>query len=301
MSIGPPTVEEGPHADPRQVKRATGAAVVAVLAFAVGPIMLKEASLEALAFAFWRLWLAAVVYVGFLYFRGKRLNLQIMKTAAPGGIAFGVDIALFFSAVKLTSVINATLIATLQPIPLMIVGQVWFGERVRRSDVVWTAAAIGGVMIVVIAGQDATTGNLSGDILAILAMFAFAAYFVGSKYARRTLDTSEYMAAMMLIAAGIVSPIALLSGQSLIPGDWETWLLIAAVVAVPGSGHVLNNYALKYLPLLVVSLLTLASPVVSIILAWLLLDEGLVLLQVVGIVVVLGSLSMFTVLHNREA
>lgn len=300
MSIGPPTIEEGPPPDSQSIRRATTAAVFAVAALGVGPIIVKDSGLDGIAFAFWRLWLAAVVYTAFLYLRGKRLNARALKTALPGGIAFGIDIALFFSALKLTSVANATLIATLQPIPLMVAGQIWFGERIRPRDLFWTTVAIGGVTLVVMGGQDAATGNLKGDFLAALAMLAFAAYFVSTKFARRTLDTDEYMAALMLLASLVITPIALISGQSLWPDDGgTTWLLIAATVAVPGSGHILNNYALKYLPLLVVSLLTLGSPVVSIILAWMILDETLVLIQVVGIVIVLGSLSTYTVMRSH--
>ena len=247
------------------------------------------------------MWLATIIYVAFLYIRGKRLDARVLKAAAPGGVAFALDLALFFSAVKLTSIANATLIATLQPIPLMVVGQIWFNERVRPADVAWTAAAIGGVTLVVIGAQDAATGNLTGDLLAGLAMLAYAAYFTATKFARRTLDTSEYMAAMMLIASLVMTPLVFISGQSLTADDgWQTWLVIVAVVAVPGTGHILNNYALKYLPLLVVSLLTLATPVVSIVLARLLLDETLVFIQVVGIVIVLGSLAAYTVMRSRR-
>lgn len=301
MADGLPRIEEGPAPDQAQVRSATTAAVVAVVAFAFGPIIVKDASLEALAFAFWRLWLAATAYTVFIYLRGRRLSLEMMRVAAPGGVTFGINIALFFSAVKLTSIANATLIATLQPIPLMVVGQVWFGERVRWNDVAWTLVAISGVAIVVIGSQDSSTGNLLGDLLAAVAMLSFAAYFVATKRARRVLDTSEYMAAMMITASIVMTPVVLVSGQPLIPDDlWRNTVLVIAMVAIPGSGHVLNNYALKYLPLLAVSLLTLASPVVSIVLAWVILDETLALVQVVGIIVVLGSLSAHTVLRNRR-
>jgi drug/metabolite transporter (DMT)-like permease len=301
LSVGPPTIEEGPPADQAQVRRATTAAVIAVIAFGFGPIIVKDSGFEALAFAFWRIWLAGTVYVCVLYARGRRLSVQTFRTAAPGGVAFGLDLALFFSAVQLTSIANATLIATLQPIPLMIIGQIWFGERVRTSDVAWTAAAIGGVIIVVIGSQGSATGNLTGDLLAAVAMLAYAGYFVATKQARRTLDTGEYMAAMMLVAGIVMTPLVLLSGQSLVPDDGlRTWLLVVAMVAVPGTGHVLNNYALKYLPLLVVALLTIAAPVVSIVLAWLILDESLVLIQVIGIIIVIGSLSAYNVLRTRR-
>src|SRR5438132_3777153 len=134
---------EGTEAPPRLAS--LSAAVVAVVAWGVGPVLIKFVHLPGLAVAFYRLWLGAAMWLGLLYLRGGRLRWDVLRRSTPGGVAFGLNVALFFTAVKLTSVTDASVISALQPaLVLMVVGRM-FGERVTRSDVAWSALAIAGV------------------------------------------------------------------------------------------------------------------------------------------------------------
>ena len=143
-------------ADGTERSRATAAALVATLAFAWGPLIVKEAELEGLAFGFWRVWLSAIAYGAWLLAGGRRFSWALMRRARHRVESLsGVNLALFFSAVKLTSIANATLIITLQPILIMFVAHRWFAERARLTDVLWTTVAIAGVTIVVLGAQDA--------------------------------------------------------------------------------------------------------------------------------------------------
>jgi drug/metabolite transporter (DMT)-like permease len=71
------------------------------------------------------------------------------------------------------------------------------------------------------------------------------------------------------------------------------------MVALPGTGHLLTNYALAHIRLSTVSVLTLFNPVGAALLAWLLLDQRLVAWQLIGIaVVMIGLGSMVTASHK---
>ena len=149
-----------------------GAAVLAVAGWGIGPVLVKFVHLPGLAVAFYRLWLGAAIWVALLHLRGGRLRWDVIRRSAPGGIAFGLNVALFFTAVKLTTVTDASIISALQPaLVLLVVGRM-FGERVTRSDVVWSALAIGGVVLVVAAAGGAG-GNVGGDLLAVGALGAW--------------------------------------------------------------------------------------------------------------------------------
>jgi drug/metabolite transporter (DMT)-like permease len=63
------------------------------------------------------------------------------------------------------------------------------------------------------------------------------------------------------------------------------------LLAVPGTGHYLMNWAHLHVSLSVAGLLTLAIPVVSVLGAWLILDQHLTPVQALGGVVVLGVLA----------
>ena len=269
----------------------TIAAAVAVTSWGIGPVVVKDTDLQGMAVSFYRLTLGAVVMLGVMYSTGRRLRWTTIVAAVPGGIAFGLDILLFFSAVKLTTVADATVIGALQPaLVLLVVGRL-FGEQVRRLDAGLTAVAIAGVAIVVFASGEVAGRSLGGDLLAVAALGSFTWYFVAVKKARQRIAALEYQAALAVVAAVMVSPVALASGQSLRIHDVRTCVLLGVTIVMGASGHFLMNWAHGHTPLLLTSLLTLASPVVSVAAAAVILGEPVLAAQVVGIAVVVVSLA----------
>src|SRR4051812_50128194 len=99
--------------------------------------MARGIDLPGMTVVFYRLWIGALVTAIVLYLRNGRLSWRVLRYSAPGGIAFGVNISLFFSALKLTSVANATVISALQPALLFLVVGRMFGEKVEVSDAAW--------------------------------------------------------------------------------------------------------------------------------------------------------------------
>lgn len=277
----------------------TTAAVVAVLSWGVGPVVVKGTDLHGLAVSFYRLTFGAVALVAILYWTGRRLTWKTMLGAVPGGVAFGLDILLFFTAVKLTTVADATIISALQPaLVLLVVGRM-FGEQVRRLDVGLTAVAIGGVAIVVFASGEVAGRSLSGDLLATLALGAWTWYFLAVKRARRHFAALEYQTALAVVAALVVAPVALASHQSLRVPNVHTWVLLGVTILLGASGHFLMNWAHAYTPLMLTSLLTLASPVVSVAAAAVFLGEPVLAAQVVGMAIVLSALGLVVARTTR--
>ena len=266
------------------------AAVIAVVSWGIGPVVVKDTDLPGLVTTFYRLNLGALLSVVILYATGRRLSWATLRGAVPGGVAFGADILLFFSAVKLTTVADATIIGALQPALVLFVAGRFFGERVGRLDVALTIVAIAGVGLVVFASGDVPGRQLSGDLLAVGALGAWTAYFVVVKQARQRFAALEYQAALAIVSAVVVTPVALASGQSLRVPDGRTWWLLAMTVVLGGAGHFLMNWAHAYTPIMLTSLLTLASPPVSVAAAAVVVDEPVLPAHVVGMAIVLVSL-----------
>jgi drug/metabolite transporter (DMT)-like permease len=64
------------------------------------------------------------------------------------------------------------------------------------------------------------------------------------------------------------------------------------MVCLPGSGHLLMNYAHAHVRLSLMGVITVLAPASSALLAWLLLDEDLVAVQVVGIAIAIVALAL---------
>jgi drug/metabolite transporter (DMT)-like permease len=138
-------------------------------------------------------------------------------------------------------------------------------------------------------------------VLAFLAMLGYAGYYVASKQARRTLGALEYQASLSIVASLALTPFVFLSGERLGASHPTDWVWVVAMVAIPGSGHLLTNYAHPFLRLSVLSLLTLLVPVGSTLLAWVWLGEKVSLVQATGIAVVIAALSVVITSTNRAA
>lgn len=278
----------------REPARYGVAAVVAVVViWGTGGVLAKSVTAPGLALAFWRLWLAVPIMFVLLAVLGRRLTPSALRTAAPGGVLFGLHMALFFSSLQLTSVAIVTVIAALQPALVLLVAGRMFGERVSRRDIASTVVAIVGVSLVVLGSPGSVETSALGTVLSVLNVFAFTAYFLVSKRTRSSLDALEYLTGAVVVAALVVTPVALLSNVDLGAVGGTDWAWIAVIVVLPGAtGHGVMNWAHRYVDVSVSSLLMLAGPVVSAVAAWLALDERLTIVQVLGAGVVVASLAV---------
>jgi drug/metabolite transporter (DMT)-like permease len=266
-------------------------------------VLAKSADhIDGLTLAFHRLWVGAAAMLVIYTVRGGRLRLRLLLASLPAGIAFAADIGLFFTAVKHTTVANATMISALQPALVLFVAGPLFGERVRASDVGWTAVALLGVVVVVFGSATTPSWSLFGDLVAVLCLFAWTAYFIFGKQARVHLDAVEFVTAMSLAAVAAVAVVALGSGHNLSVPDGDTWAVILALgLGTGGIGHFLINWAHGHAPLVLTSLLTLLIPVLAMAGAAVFLGEAVVPAQVLGAVVVLGALAVLVWRRQPEA
>src|SRR3954452_12724217 len=99
----PPPVPE------RRPVAGTIAVLVAVSVWGAVAVVIRFVDhVDGLVLAFHRLWIGALATLAVFYATGRRLKWRSLWLAAPGGIAFVTDIVLYFSALKRTTVANAT-------------------------------------------------------------------------------------------------------------------------------------------------------------------------------------------------
>ena len=272
----------------RLATRATAAVVCAVLVWGFGPIFIRLADVPALVLAFYRLWLGFLVTAGLLLVARRRLTWACVRASAAGGAFFGVNVALFASAVQRATVAEVTLVSSFQPVLVLFVAGRMFGERVGRREIALSLISLGGVAVFEAGASSSPSWSLTGYLLAVGALITFTGYYLASKRVRANLDVLEYMTGALLVAAIVVTPIALVARAPLGAVHGASLLWLALFVCLPGAGgHLLVNWAHRYVDVTVSSLIVVGLPVVAAFLAWLLLDEPLGVLQLVGGAVVL--------------
>ena len=99
------------------------------------------------------------------------------------------------------------------------------------------------------------------------------------------------MAVTTTLTAVILLPVALASGDDMLPASATGWLVLLGLAWVShAAGQGLIAYALAHLPAAFSAVGLLFQPVMAAAFAWLLLGEPLVALQVAGGAVVLAAI-----------
>lgn len=278
-------------------------AATAVACWGVGNSIIARTPLDGVAVAVHRLWLGSLLYLVIFFATGGRLSLGMFRRGAAGAAAYALDVLVFYYAVKNTSVAGAVTINALQPIVILFFAAAMFGEKVRSRHLVATVVALGGILLVVRGTASDVVSTWQGNLAAVVALGLWSWYFIASKSARRHLDTMEYMTVVMVLGFVIAFPVGVVSGQLFDPSNAltpETLGWVSLVVLLPGSGHVLMNWAHAHTTLLTTSLLTLLMPAISAISGIWLLSQDVTGVQWLGILVVLGALAAVIVADTRD-
>jgi len=274
---------------------------LAAVLWGFGGIFVALTFASGLVVAFYRLWLGAVVLTIIVYALGKRLTWSTLRATWLGGLFLAGDMTMFYSAVRLTSIVDVSVIGAFQPALVLIVARPLFGERINRADVGWILLAMAGVSVAVIGSGAAGHDRVLGDLLALGALLSFTAYWLVSKHARELHDALEYTAGVTLFAALGATPIVLLSSQSLGRVHVSDWIWIGLLVVVPGSGHLVMNWAHRFVDASISSAISCLAPLVAAVVAIPILGQSLSLLQVGGVVVGLSAIAVVAARHREPA
>jgi len=99
------------------------------------------------------------------------------------------------------------------------------------------------------------------------------------------------MAVTSLVTAVILFPVALATGEPMLPTTGLGWAKLLGLALIShAAGQGLIAYALAHLPAAFSSVSLLFQPVMAAAFAWILLGEPLVPLQIVGGVIVLAGI-----------
>jgi drug/metabolite transporter (DMT)-like permease len=270
---------------------------IAVFAWGFGPLMVRGIHASAPTIVFWRLWLATPVMVGAAYLTGGRVSTPLLRTVFWPGALFGTSMIVGFASFQSTSIANATLIGALQPVLMLFIGPLLFGTRSGSRQILLAGIALAGIATVVLGAKQSSGASLRGDVLALINLGLWTAYFVRVKQIRNQgVHAGALLAGVFCMAALVVSPWVLLTSKDIGAIHGSGWLMILGMVVVSGLvGHGLMTWAQRHLDITVASLLTLGSPVISAIGAWAFFDQRLSGVQIAGALVVLTAIAAIVV------
>ncbi len=276
-----------------------------ILSWGAGPVITKLITAHPVVGVIIRFALSVPLLLGILAARGQRLDRAVLRRTALPGIAFGINLIFVFFALQEATVAVLSVSVALQPTLLLFVAGPLFGERPTLRHVGWTLLGVAGAATVILGAGGELRASPLGLLYAGSALLTFTTYFVLTRLARSTSDVDPvvWMAGINLwsLAAALV-PAPFLVGRGEL-GEVDVtdlfWLVVLAYVTGV-FGHVLMSWVHGYIEAARSSLYLLAMNIVAVGLAWPVHDEPVTLVQVLGGLVVLGSVAMVIRLPARS-
>jgi drug/metabolite transporter (DMT)-like permease len=212
----------------------------------------------------------------------------LMLTVGNGGVVWGEQ--------YLSSGLTAVIIAT-TPFWMVGVDAALGGDRLRARQLLGLAIGLAGIMLLV--WPDLAIGGNRGHVLrgvfaVQLACFGWA---VASSYTRRHVVSSDVLGAaavQMLFGGGFMVLLGLIVGEwgALSFTPRTTTALVYLILAGSLVAFAAYSYALRHLPVAVVSLYTYVNPVIAVALGSLLLGEPFRIEMIVGGAVIAAGIAI---------
>src|SRR6476660_6911053 len=195
--------------------RAYAALALGVFAIGWSALFVRWSGVPGWTSAFWRMALAQIVFVPWAAASrsayGKPSAVAI-KAAIIAGVFFAADLALFNSAVMMSSAANATLLGTNAPIFVAL--GAWLLYRDRPTKRFWVGFALSFVGMTAIAGMDILRHpHLGlGDAFAVGGAACYAGYLLYVRRSRQEIDALSFSAISGVAATGTLLVICLAIG-----------------------------------------------------------------------------------------
>ncbi len=278
--------------------------VIGILGISLSAIFVKLSSAPSAVTAAWRLlWTVILMSPVTLGKRSIRKELlQIDKKAlflsCLSGVFLAAHFTLWFESLAHTSVASSTTIVCTEVIWVSLGYCLFLKGRLAPKAVAAIAVTLLGSVLIALADSSGGGLHLYGDMLALLAAIAVAAYVLLGRVVQENVSTSVYTYLVYSACAAVLLLLCLAQGHSLTAYGIPA-ILVGLLLAVFSTilGHSIFSWCLKYFSPSFVSASKLCEPVVAGIMAGVLFGEIPGLPQLAGGVLILGGVAYYSKLE----
>jgi drug/metabolite transporter (DMT)-like permease len=268
------------------------------MAMGISPIFVRFAEIGPFTSAFWRVALALPALWLWAQWEGRpadhaRPDAAARFSVVMAGLLFAGDLSFWHLAIMNTSVANATFLATLAPVWVVLGSGLFLGEKVAGPVFFGLALCLIGAAALIGQTWSMSPGRLDGDLYSIAASFFFGAYFLAVRRARRF-----YGSGRALFLSSIVTALVLLVEAVLVEDRmWPLALsgvaaLLAMALVSHAGGQGLLSFALGHLPAAFSALVIFLEAIAAAGFGWLILGESLGPVQALGAAAIFAGIAV---------
>ena len=223
--------------------------------------------------------------------------------AVLAGVFFAGDLLSWHHAVDAVGAGLATVLGNLQVLVVGLAAWFFFKERMSRPALIALPIVLLGVVLISgVIGSGAYGANPPlGVALGTVTAISYAGYLLvirrGSSDLRRPAGPVAIATASTAVCSIVVG--ALLGELDPVPAWPSHFWLVAVGITSQSIGYLIISISLPRLPAALTSIILLAQPVATVVLARVLLDEGPSIAQLLGVGLVVGGIAIATVPIGR--
>lgn len=269
----------------------------------LGALNLYAEGMNTPSVLFYRFGLAWLIIAAVMLFRRESLRVdrrEFLTLSALGLLFIGSSLTLYLSFRLMPAGVASTILFT-YPVMTAAIMALFFREKITLSTVSSIVLAMAGVLLLYW-GDGTGALHLGGVILVLVSALTYALYIIVVDKSPLQMSSFKINFYVLLYCAAGMALFALLSGQPLmLPPTPTAWLWVSWLAIVPAiMALVMMVYAAKYIGSTPTAILGALEPTTAVLIGVLVFAEPFTLRLLLGILLVLASVSIVVLAKSRR-
>jgi drug/metabolite transporter (DMT)-like permease len=204
---------------------------------------------------------------------------------------------IWFWGMRYTSPINAGILGAAAPAVVAVIGALWLGDRMSRTNLAGIALTVAAVLLTISHGSLEVLRTLSfnrGDLLILTSEIGWVTYTLYSRAAATQLAPVTIMAGAHVVSSALLLPLALAveGAAPLARAGWAGWCVVLYGAFPVTLGHLWFYQAIRAVGAGRAAVFTNLIPFLVILLSWAILGEPIRWYHAVGATVVIAGVAL---------
>ena len=284
------------------------AALAGAICIAFSGIFYREAAVTPETGAVFRAAYGLPILAAVAWWESRRygpLPGATVRLSLVAGVFFAADLVLWHHSIEWVGAGLATVLGNLQVVLVALAAWLLLGERPATRTLLALPVVLAGVVLISgVVGQGAYGADpMLGVLFGALTAVCYAGYLLVLRRGGRDLRRPAGPVAISTLATVAVTLAigAVVGGLDLVPRLPAHGWLVALGVISQSFGSLFIAVSLPRLPAVLTSIILLAQPVTSVVLARILLAETPSLPQYAGVALVVGGIALATITRERRS
>lgn len=228
------------------------------------------------------------------YIKEKVERKDFFRLILCGLFGVAINQAFFFSGLKLTTPINASLIMTTTPILVLIASSIIIGEKITWRKILGIVAGGSGAVLLILNGKSINfeKTQILGDFMIFINASSYGIYLVIVKSLMEKYNPITVVKWVFIFGTFFVFPFGIdeLTEVNWVAFDYSIWLAVTYVlICTTFLAYLFNAYALKTVNPSVVSIYIYLQPLLATMIALMFAKDNLGVIKIISGVLIFAG------------